>query len=527
MNRKKDEILKYYNDLINSIDIKCEKSIIIFNSAEIENEINSKREKFIAKIKEILNINLKNLSLEQENLPFNQKFCFLLTNNSKKPKDTFDFKKVIGKLVITNEFLSKKIINKLINNETFGHFKTFQETAKFRVFRELLNQYDSLNDSIIDLTDLNKNQIDFLYIFDPENKLNHNDLDFISNSVEKIQEFLLRVEDVKKLPKLDSFRNLKKLSLELFDLEKIKQNDFISLESLVELEIKCQNVDSIEKNSFIQLKNLKKLSINESKIEHLESEIFNGLNELKILNLKQNKISILEENCFKLLNNLEVLILNEYSIEEIESSVFEDLPNLKTLELSTSGDEINLESCENLEILDLNQDKLKNIEVSAENQIRFLNIRNCNIEKLELLNKFNQLEYLDLSVVKNISNSFHKINLPSLKYLALRCKIVPIFGSNFSSLQGLELVDAKTLLRDSYIHLKNLEYLQLTRIDSTFLKKLEDMSFFVGIKKLKYFSVISKNLVKYEAKMKMVQEIKSHLFEISSEVFTQGIDELQ
>ena len=92
---KRHEIIKYFDNLKNEIDIECEKKLAnsqLSNSEE--NDLNSMRTKFIHKIEEISAFDLRILdSCEPNNFLFDGKFCFFLQNLN------------FGQLVITNQFI--------------------------------------------------------------------------------------------------------------------------------------------------------------------------------------------------------------------------------------------------------------------------------------------------------------------------------------------------------------------------------------------------------------------------------------
>ncbi|CAF0914782.1 unnamed protein product [Brachionus calyciflorus] len=143
------EISEYYSKLVNEIDIKCEETILIYETKEIQDNFNKDRQQIITKIQDVQKIHLNNL--KQSNL--NGPFCFFIPK-SEDTDSKFEFKKRIGQLVVTKFTLSDKIIeNKQSDNESesdTNDFFTFKESAKSKVISQLINlKRDNL---IIDLT---------------------------------------------------------------------------------------------------------------------------------------------------------------------------------------------------------------------------------------------------------------------------------------------------------------------------------------------------------------------------------------
>ena len=131
------EILEYYSNMTNKIDIKCEKVISYFKTEQIENQINSNRDKIVAKLKEIEKIKLENLkqsdsfydgllclfipskfSVFDSNKKSNQDSyetnSFMTSNLGQRDGVEFKFSHEIGCLVIVNFDLDKDIVEKLM-----------------------------------------------------------------------------------------------------------------------------------------------------------------------------------------------------------------------------------------------------------------------------------------------------------------------------------------------------------------------------------------------------------------------------
>ncbi|RNA01969.1 hypothetical protein BpHYR1_013520 [Brachionus plicatilis] len=72
------EIIEYYSNLINEIDIKCEKAILFFKTEETVNEIQANREKIISKIKQTEMIKLE--SFKDSETLYDGIFAFFISN---------------------------------------------------------------------------------------------------------------------------------------------------------------------------------------------------------------------------------------------------------------------------------------------------------------------------------------------------------------------------------------------------------------------------------------------------------------
>ena len=105
----KKEVIDFFSNLINSIDIKCEKIIYYFKNKKQKNEIYQILNFLIKQIKRIENFNLKNIDLN-----INEKrFAFFIFKNPRSKSIEFEFNKDIGSLVLLNEFVNENIQHSL------------------------------------------------------------------------------------------------------------------------------------------------------------------------------------------------------------------------------------------------------------------------------------------------------------------------------------------------------------------------------------------------------------------------------
>ncbi|RNA34668.1 LRR receptor-like serine threonine- kinase FLS2 isoform X1 [Brachionus plicatilis] len=554
MSKKQKEILQYYSNLMNYIDIKCENAILFFKTEDAVNEIETNRQKIISKIKQIEMIKLENVkdseTLYDGSFGFfisndhdNELFCDYdseyvsnekldLNNNalyswtmSQKRGEKFDFVKHLGQLVVASS-LSRNNVRKLINGELkikFDSDFTEKESTKFQVYAQLIkNKNDHV---IIDLSLKEKNQIDSL-------KLTSNSADKIpltKSGFELIPTYL-DAESVRELKIVGygdrefptqifrPFKNLNRLEIkDLFSLKSLNENSFIGLESLEILELsENRNMIDIKENTFKALINLKLLIFTECKFPNFHKT--SGLENLKALKIKRStfedfRLEYLE--LFKNLENLQIFI-SEFVKSEIKS--LDGFEKLKILETDLE-EEIHLKS--NLEILSFNVDFGYSLtflsfkpHVSL-NGLKFLCIRNCSLNQIEHLNQLNQLEFLDFFLHDELVDDFNQVNLPKLKYLMLTChQHTPNFNQSLQNLQGLELIDAQFLPRDRFINLKSLDYLAITNPEESMFDKSCGTTFRT-IKNLKFLKIESSEFEFFydDDKRNEINEKLSKLFE--------------
>ncbi|RNA26863.1 hypothetical protein BpHYR1_011780 [Brachionus plicatilis] len=93
MEELRKEIIEYYSNLINEIDIKCEKAVLFFKTEEALNEIETNRENIISKIKQTEMIKLENFK-DSERLD-DGIFAFLISKRSSMDIELFEKSKAI------------------------------------------------------------------------------------------------------------------------------------------------------------------------------------------------------------------------------------------------------------------------------------------------------------------------------------------------------------------------------------------------------------------------------------------------
>lgn len=120
----RSQVIEYYEQLINKIDILTEKQILIETNEQEISILNDFRLNFIYKIKQIQDLSIKNFNSKN---PFGNRFCFFIecgpSSNSQSfeiliPEEvttqySFFFNNKIGNLVVVNQFLSEEIVKNI------------------------------------------------------------------------------------------------------------------------------------------------------------------------------------------------------------------------------------------------------------------------------------------------------------------------------------------------------------------------------------------------------------------------------
>ncbi|CAF1131965.1 unnamed protein product, partial [Brachionus calyciflorus] len=240
----------------------------------------------------------------------------------------------------------------------------------------------------------------------------------------------------------------------IIDLTQIEMNQIVSLD-LTNL----PNLKSLNENVLYGLENLEILHL--SKMNFLKFPSSSYKNLLNLNKLILNKITFKNLSIFKDSKYIDKLSLKNccFVKNQLTNDNYEILNNLKSLE-SDIDLEIFEKNYSTLEILSLEYQTLKNLNNFK--MLKFLNIRNCSpLECINFLNDLNQMEFLDFKLPNNLIDSFELVNLYKLKFLVLTCENIPNFNESFKNLQGLELINAKSIPRDQFVNLINVDYLAL------------------------------------------------------------------
>ncbi len=273
------------------------------------------------------------------------------------------------------------------------------------------------------------------------------------NNLNNLEELLIQYAKIYSLNRdnfLVNFPQLKRLSMCLNELETLESYAFSDLENLQELDLSFNSIKQLGNNLFSNLSNLKTLKIFNNKINLIEPYSFKGLKNLSKLDLGINEVEI-SKNApyFEHLSNLKSLCLNKNSIENLEPGVFDSLVSLEELDLSYNKIKRLPDYCFR------NFSKLKN-----------LNLNGNHLELLELdcFRGLNNLEELSLahnlikSLPANPSNHFRDL---------LKLKILDLSENSIQSLQSETFKGLKSLIKLS------LSSNHLTRIERDLFQNSE------------------------------------------------------
>ena len=145
-------------------------------------------------------------------------------------------------------------------------------------------------------------------------------------------------------------------------MNKIPENVFEKLPTLLCLVVTSSSLASLGDDSFLSASNLQFLYLNSNRIQMLLPQSFRGASNLNEINLADNEIEIVTEDAFDGLEHLESLSLSRNQIKFFEEETF--VPLIDLLNLDISGNKI--------EFLDarlfLQNKQLKGINI-ADNEI--------------------------------------------------------------------------------------------------------------------------------------------------------------
>ncbi|CAF0985845.1 unnamed protein product [Brachionus calyciflorus] len=309
----------------------------------VKQEINVERGKFINLIDEIrsknFNSNIDPKESSNESL-FNGIFCFLIPRTYKK--NHFYGKVQIGKLVITNEFISPQIIHhlKILCNDdkciTCVRVKIDAEDLVMTNLIMSLIETKQVDDDVIDLSDKNKNILkSFRFksvIASNLDKVNFHIMDSIVN-VDKIEEFILLLHYVYELPDnfFFKFKNIKNLLISTFGLH-YEPSYFNGLNNLVKLELYRVQLKAITQDSMASIENIEVLKFIDSNVESIDDGAFKNMKNLRELDLSSNKITQITDLTLQGLDNLTYLNLKNNPIKKVPKSALSRLTKLETFE---------------------------------------------------------------------------------------------------------------------------------------------------------------------------------------------------
>ncbi|CAF0986519.1 unnamed protein product, partial [Brachionus calyciflorus] len=523
MSKNKNEILEHSESVVRQIDIHTEKCIRSMKRGNNQEKLlESLREKWISKIKQIQEFNLSNLTNQQ----VKRKYCFFIPNvrnklssEFEKPKSqnkqySFNFINKLGYLVISNLLLSPKVLNEIL--EVFNtkesmrriidaNLDSFGELAQCSIICDLLVQKLENPNEIIDLSKQEENIINPLAIIGEfgQSAPKNTDFDFMPNllNMDRVERLAVINRQATYFPKeyFQNFKNVNDLNLTSQNLDRVIANNFLGMNKLETLFLCHSQINTIEKDAFNGLKNLKTLHLINNNLSSLHPDLFNGLESLECLSLDRNNFTIIKTNSFIKLKMLKKLSLNQNKIEKLQQGALNGLESLKHLELNDNQiknlDYKVFENSNNLEALDIGYNPIERLEEKwSENlkNLKFLNLRQTKLTNFKFLNLFQKLEFLDMCIqYENSLIDVNSLNLPNLKFLIIGCFSVPKFNENYKNLQCLEIVVVNDFKDNCFDNLINLEYLKITAttVLNNQILSGSKLKIFNPLKKLKYFSL--------------------------------------
>ncbi|CAF1071550.1 unnamed protein product [Brachionus calyciflorus] len=548
-NLSSHNISKYYECLINTIDIHTEKmlaDVLISNDQKVH--INNERSYIMSKIKEIEKINKGSLKFEP--------YCFFIDKEFEKvTRDLipiFHLKHGFGKLIILKNQIDKDIIEKIkdhiiLHKEPEDYdFDSYKDYLKFYIHLKLIDVQCS--NLIIDLSNPEFNILRTIELIDYTERFKRIRLKNLKcleslinlNAVESLK---TEISGMYPFPDyLGLFQFLKYVEICDSNWETLPSNGFANLKLLETLMLKETKIRSIEKDAFKGLKNLKKLILKIGYTKTLENNMFNDLDNLKELSFDFFGIISIKPNTFKDLKNLETLCLIRNTIEQMELN---GLTSLRYLYLIGNRNKLLLDSnffnnCLNLTVINLEDFYSNDLPSNTFESLKCLKYLNISHDKLflseniilttfDFLKPLKYLEYLSVTLNEDLYQYFNTIELPSLKHLCIKCYTVPILENNFKNLVTLQIEFIKKLEPCCFNKLNGIRNLRLFFndnsklgfIDSTYFNKLDSLDY-LGTGSGNYSSdylnpQIGESFVRlFDEKKKLNKKIKA-LIKISNE----------
>ncbi|CAF0725737.1 unnamed protein product [Brachionus calyciflorus] len=399
----KKELIEYFDELKNEIDINCEKKLCIDSSEAERLKIEKIRSNYLYQVNRIYANNLQKYEivkeLDYEQINFDDwEFCFLIPSDNE-----------IGFLILINHYISKELQLYLRSpdfSERNQYYKKLTNrdlilacllnnilSEKFSLFR-----YKSIDLNIIDLRDPKQNIIKSFRLGDAGLfSIKSKDLYLIDSLIDKThltrwylelsktileENFFSNFENILTLdiksekssylkPNcLNGLHNLKFLKI-FWNASILEENIFSNLENLTEIHFRESLIRVLGENAFKNLPKVNTIDICGSRIEEIASNSFSDLNSLEYLNLAKNFITSLPDNVFNGLKNLTALNLNNCLVVEIEAKFFNNLENLEFLAINQNkkpGKVSNLDGLKlpKLKFLDINSRKVPKFDLSLE-----------------------------------------------------------------------------------------------------------------------------------------------------------------
>ncbi|CAF0893734.1 unnamed protein product [Brachionus calyciflorus] len=500
------DISEYYELFRNTIDTYAENMLannLISNDEKAH--INNDRSFIISKVNELEKINLDCLKFEP--------FCFFIDkefNKKKKNQDVpmFDHKNGFGKLIILKNQIDEDLVENIKNYIILRRepedydFDSYKDYLKFHIQLKLIEAQCS--NLIIDLSNPESNILKIIKLFDYTERFkkirfkNLKCLEYLIN-LKAVESLNTEISGMYPFPDyLGLFPFLKHLEISDSNWETLPSNGFASLKLLETLMLKKTKIRSIEKDAFKGLKNLIKLSFDTGRATILQNSMFNDLDNLKELSFDFFGITSIKPNTFKDLKNLETLSLNKNTIEQMDLNGLNCLKYLYLIdsEYKSKIDLMFFENCFNLTVINLEDFYSYDLQSNTFESLKCLKYLNISHEKLflkdniilttfDFLKPLKFLEYLSVTLNEDLYHNFNLIELPSLKYLCIKCYTVPILENNFKNLVSLKIEFIKKLEPCCFNKLNGIRNLilffndntKLGYIDSTYFNTLDNLDY--------------------------------------------------
>ncbi|CAF0869197.1 unnamed protein product [Brachionus calyciflorus] len=465
MHKYRSILIDYYDDVKNQVDI-CTENLLAESTLcdNFRKKLEETRTRYMNEIEKCLKFNINSLkNIKKVSEPFEatlfkKKFCFLLPENGDQ--------KSIGKLILTNQWISMNVRNKFKRDRNKFNFdeeldEIEEEDSSDDDHDESVssvdlegdnlnvkNSYNNTSDSEDDDSDslfyssLIKDELLFdvlKQLIRHQNNL-ENVFDFTSRENNKLSNFKLnnRIENFTQKDfdsiytlinrsRLESctlkYRNLNNTqsilskipqckSLRLnFDYNRINENILFSknLSNLNHLEISYAIDQTLHKNFLDGLKNLKNFEIKSCRFKELATGLFRHSTNWLSLNIIDTPISGFQSSTFIGLQNLKILKLIDikYNNDYFDSGVFKELRGLVYLEIRNNIRNFYVNDTPRIEPCLFNN-YLINLEclILINNEFDYVNLDGLNLPKLRFL----AIEADSLCQFKHLNLDFFHVN---------------------------------------------------------------------------------------------------------------------
>ncbi|CAH1991556.1 unnamed protein product [Acanthoscelides obtectus] len=316
-----------------------------------------------------------------------------------------------------------------------------------------------------------------------------------------------KLEDLTDIPACE-LKELKTLNLSRNHLFALKRKNFVCKSELNGMALKLNDQHlNIDKKDYISIVDtslgLTSLDISFNKIKVL-GEALNYLKFVTLFNAQSNKLKRISNADFKALRDLEQTYLGSNLLEVIESRVFEGKENLEIIDISNNKLQwISLKNIPLLRDLNLSRNFFKISVLQNITRPSSLVTLNLSMNKLDevpvhIFQNFSSLEYLDLSDnhLQLHNSSFSGLKqLKALNIANNNIEVLPeIVFNELTKLKHLDLsgnkiqyISSENLVNVTFLEVLNISFNQLEQLNYELLKNLNELhTLDVAGNKLKY-----------------------------------------